>query len=522
MRSVTYVLMICIVFVTFVYSQDVSTSLIIYDSVNKIFPNPERGFSTQRSSQLNLSFVEDLRSENITVIQRIYTIPQYNNSAFPQSFLNLVESDLNTAREGGAKLVLRFSYTSNINGADAPLNIILTQLDQLAPYLQEHFDVICYIEAGFIGAWGEWYYSTNGLNNTADRRAVLFKELAVLPTERAVVVRTPGYKKLIFSDTTPLSPDSAFSGSYRARTGAHNDCFLASETDYGTYNNIEIDKTYLNQDNRYVPQGGETCNDDPTYTVCSNALVDLARMHWSVLNKDYNQDVLSRWENEGCMNEVKMRLGYRFALLEATLPDSVKPGGAININFDIVNDGFASPYNPRNIEVILRNEQTQERYSLISGDDPRMWMAGDTAEVTIEAGLPQNIPTGNYELLLYLSDPEPALHDRPEYAIRLANSQVWEQSTGYNSLLHSVIVDVNANGSDYNGDLIFTPVDDESTGVIEDRTKSPSHFWLKGNYPNPFNGSTEIHFELTRESSVKLDILTINGKFITNLTNALT
>ena len=112
-------------------------------------------------------------------------------------------------------------------------------------------------------------------------------------------------------------------------------------------------ETYLNQDNRYVPQGGETCNDDPIYTVCSNALVDLARMRWSVLNKDYNDDVLSRWENEGCMNEVKQRLGYRFGLLQAILPDSAKPGGAINLNFNIVNYGFASPYNPRNLEIIF-------------------------------------------------------------------------------------------------------------------------------------------------------------------------
>jgi hypothetical protein len=268
-----------------------------------------------------------------------------------------------------------------------------------------------------------------------------------------------------------------------------------------------------------VPQGGETCNDDPTYTVCSNALVDLERMRWSLLNKDYNPDVLDRWETEGCMTEVKRRLGYRFALLEATLPDSAKPGGEININFDIVNNGFASPYNPRNLEIILRNELTEKGYFLKSGDDPRLWMAGDTAEVAIAGGIPLDIPMGRYKILLHLADPEPALHDRPEYAIRLANSQVWEESTGYNSFSHSIIVDVNSNGSDYNGDSIFAPIDDPPNGVIDDQPKSPSHFFLKGNYPNPFNGSTVIKFDLYKASAVILDIVNINGKIITNLTD---
>ena len=519
MKLVAYALLIGIFTAVSVYSQDVSSSIVSYDYVDTIFPNPERGFYAYRSSELNLSFIEGVKSQNISVIWRIYTIPQFNNSALSQEFLDLVESDLNIARQGGVKVVLRFSYTNDINGEDAPLNIILLQLDQLAPVLQENADVICYMDAGFIGAWGEWYYSTNGLNNTTDRRMVLFKELSVLPAERMVAVRTPGYKKSIFNNTMPLTPDSAFSGSYRARTGAHNDCFLASATDYGTYGNIEEDKTYLNLDNRYLPQGGETCNDDPTYTVCSNALVDLARMHWSVLNKDYNLDVLGRWQSEGCMNEVKRRLGYRFALLQATLPDSAKPGGELNLNFDVVNYGFASPFNPRNLEIILRNNQTSDVYYLIAKDDPRLWMSGDTAEVTITAGIPQNIPTGSYEILLHLSDPKPLLHDRPEYAIRLANSSVWEPSTGYNSLLHSVVVDVQAKGNDYSGDLIFSPVGETPNNGSDDHTNIPSIFILRGNYPNPFNNLTIIQFDLKKASHVKLDILNINGKMVETLVN---
>jgi hypothetical protein len=497
-------------------AQTVSFKTFYYETIDDIFPNPERGFSAYRSSKLTESFVNGLRDENVTVIQRIYKIPQYRSEPFSDDYLDLIEADFNTARQGGAKLVLRFSYTDQQSGEDASLSVIMGHLDQLYPLFKKHFDVIAYVEAGFIGAWGEWYYSSNGLNNTADRRSVLFKELSVLPIQRSVVVRTPSYKRNIFEYTEPLTPDSAFSGSFRARTGAHNDCFLASSTDYGTYSHIETDKTYLNLDNRYVPQGGETCNPS-AYSGCDNALVDLERMRWSVLNKDYHPDVLTGWVTNGCMEEIKRRLGYRFSLLEATLQDSVKPGGELKSGFKIHNSGFASPYNPRNLEIILRNIQSKDRYFLILNEDPRMWMAGDTVEVSISAGIPQDIPPGNYEILLHFADPLPLIHDRPEYSIRLANADVWEDSSGYNNLMNTLAVYEDAPGELYSGDSLFKPINDHPTGMIQDIKKDPSHFELEGNYPNPFNGSTVIKFSLKYHSRVRLDIININGKFIDRL-----
>ena len=144
---------------------------------------------------------------NVTVIQRIYTIPQYNDIPLPESFLTTVQTDLSTARLGGVKVVPRFSYTNNQNGEDAALDTILLHINQLAPILQENYDVITYVEAGFIGAWGEWYYSSHNLNNTTSRRAVTYALLDALPLQRNVVVRTPDYKRKIFQITTPL--DSA-------------------------------------------------------------------------------------------------------------------------------------------------------------------------------------------------------------------------------------------------------------------------------------------------------------------------
>ncbi len=418
--------------------------------------NPERGFSADSYAPVTNTLIQSLKAQKISLIHRIYTIPQYRNTPLPQSFLDLVQKDLNTARNGGVKLILRFSYTDDQNGADAALDTILMHIDQLKPVLQKNYDVIAYMEAGFIGAWGEWYYSSHHLNNTNDRRTVLFALLDALPVQRDVVIRTPNYKRLIFNDPLPINDSTAFNGSKKSRTGAHNDCFLASATDYGTYleNDIQGDKDYLHQDNLYVPQGGETCSPS-AYSGCINALHDLAYMRWSVLNKDYNTDVLSGWESAGCMPEIKKRLGYRFILLDATLPDSLKPGAEFSMSFDVYNHGFANPYNPRLLEIILRNTDDQSTYRLVTDVDPRFWHPEDTVHVQITGGIPEDFPQGNYQILLHLADSVKALRYRSEYAIRLANLNMWEDQTGFNDLQHQVIVSDQASGQSYSGQNYF-------------------------------------------------------------------
>jgi hypothetical protein len=489
-------------------------STIYYQGTDSIFFNPERGFSAYRSNPITINFINQVKAINVSVIQRIYTIPQYNDIPLPQYFLDIVDTDLNTAREGGVKLVMRFSYTNNQNGEDAALDTILLHINQLTPILQANYDVINYMEAGFIGAWGEWYYSSHNLNNTVSRRAVAFALLDALSVKRNIVVRTPEYKRRIFENNNPLDSAEAFSGTKKSRVGAHNDCFLADATDYGTYlwNDIEGDKNYLNQDNRYVPQGGETCC-DCGYTGCENSLIDLTRMRYSVLNKDYHPDVLQRWINEGCMDEIKRRFGYRFELMQATISDSIKPTGTFNLDFQISNQGFASPFNPRSLEIILRNSMSGQRYRLVTEVDPRFWMAGDTMFVNVTGGIPANMTEGDYDAFLFLADPEYRLHDRPDYAIRLANVNLWEDFTGYNSLNHQIKITVNANGQTYAGANYFELFNGVSDVEYDEEEVIPDQYTIDV-YPNPFNGMTTIEFNIKPQEILEAQVFDVIGRLV--------
>jgi hypothetical protein len=56
--------------------------------------------------------------------------------------------------------------------------------------------------------------------------------------------------------------------------------------------------------------------------------------------------------------------------------------------------------------------------------------------ISTDAGM----SAGVYDLLLYLPDAAASLAGRAEYAIRLANKDMWEAATGYNKLGATVTI----------------------------------------------------------------------------------
>ena len=266
--------------------------------------------------------------------------------------------------------------------------------------------MIFVLQAGFIGVWGEWYYTENW-TNFADRKLVIDAELDALPATRQIEVRTPGYKMTLFgiSQRDTLTRATAHDGSPISRIGGHNDCFVASSTDYGTYNS-GTERAFWHGDTRYTIMGGETCDPNSTYCNCEKSISELERYHWTYLNSEYHKGVLNVWKDENCYSEVCLRLGYRLFVQDATVPKEIKAGEPFDITLNIENIGFAAPQNPREAYLIFKDESASE---------------------TLPAA-------GTYKMYLFLPDPEPKLNANPLYAIRLANMACWDSKTGYNYL----------------------------------------------------------------------------------------
>ncbi len=433
-----------------------------YEPLTVNIANPERGFYDQDAvlwfnderNPMTVDYLRGLRRQKITLVRWYFLIDEFRQSPIDADTLTFIDSQFDAAREAGVKVIPRFAYNFPTSGEypysepDAPLKRVLAHIDQLAPILQENADVIALMELGFVGAWGEWHSSTNhlvddetGINDAS--RQIVARLMAALPQSRTLAMRYMPYKQQLYGDS-PLTPAEAFGGSDKARMAAHNDCLLASATDWGTYSENatvrEAQKRYLSLDNRFVPQEGETCNanaEAQPYIQCANALAELKRMRWSALNIDYHPQVLNTWRRQGCFDTIAQKLGYRLRLLSLTYTPTVRAGTNLTLMLKLRNDGFASPYNPRGLELVLRNQANGQlyRFDLRDRFDPRRWLPRRKAyTLNITQALPPDLPTGTYDLLLNLPDPAPTLYGRPEYSIRFANKGTWEASTGFNKL----------------------------------------------------------------------------------------
>tara|TARA_R110002050_G_scaffold210704_1_gene346674 strand:+ start:14820 stop:16316 length:1497 start_codon:yes stop_codon:yes gene_type:complete len=471
---------------------------IFYETDMDEFTNPERGFYRPFSSiasnfiPLNKQVLLNLRNPNpaaggfevaSSLTYRSYQFDIFRDTPISENMLANIQTDMDIIREVGNKIVLRFSYSSNCCTPpfnDAPKEIVLKHLDQLKPLLEKNKDVIAVVQMGLIGPWGEQYYSDyfgdleHGPvtdQHWLDRATIIGKLLEVVPISRMIQVRAP-YYKLRYLDgkdahpekAKPLTKANAFDGSPISRLAHHNDCMLANFDDYWTYNSFHKFpavsdtlnlKKHIASETKYLVFGGETCpggdNGEDVYSPyndCNSegggAQTYLKRFHTSFLNTAWSGAVNGDWANK-CIDEIKRNLGYRFVVKRGVYPTKIKNGEKINIQLDILNEGYASTYNQRIVELILENTETKKEYKIRVNTDPRYWFTDELQMLDLNLEWSETLPKGNYNLFLNLPDPELTIYNRPEYAIRLASKinskSIWNAEKGWNLLFSDIKVE---------------------------------------------------------------------------------
>lgn len=471
---------------------------IFYENDTDEFINPERGFyrpfGTNASNfvTLNADTLLKLRKPTLaaggfkvasSLTYRSYQLDIFKDKLISNKILSAIQTDMDIVRKVGNKIVLRFSYSNSCCDPpfnDAPKSIIIEHLNQLKPILEQNKDVIAVVQMGLIGPWGEQYYSDffgdleHGPvtdQNWLDRAEVIDKLLEVVPKSRMIQVRAP-YYKLRYLDGKNAHPEQAkaitkeeaFNESPIARIAHHNDCILANYDDYWTYNSFHewpavSDtlnlKKYIAAETKFLVFGGETCpggeNGEDVYSPYNDcdsegggAQQYLKRFHTSFLNTSWSGAVNGDWANK-CIDEIKRNLGYRFALKRGVFPTKIKNGTAVNLELDILNEGYASTYNYRFVELVLRNKASKKVYKTKIDCDPRYWFTDELQSIKLAVNWKETLPKGDYELFINLPDPDPKIYNRPEYAIRLAgksnSKSVWDSSTGWNLLFSNIKVE---------------------------------------------------------------------------------
>ena len=95
-----------------------------------------------------------------------------------------------------------------------------------------------------------------------------------------------------------ITARTAFDGSDLSRIAGHNDCFVSSSNDVGTYKKSR-DKQLWRAETNYVSMGGETCDAPEHYCNCDATFENLEEFHWSYLNSDYNTATHAVWKDGG-------------------------------------------------------------------------------------------------------------------------------------------------------------------------------------------------------------------------------
>ena len=477
-----------------------TTTTVTYTENTDDFANPERGFyrftETRASAyaplvQTQLEQWRGLLTANggnyqvySTLIYRNFIMDLFKTSSLSPTFLDAVKNDFDIARAAGVKLIPRFVYTITPTAGscpeafncapygDASKSIVLGHIAQLKPLLTDAADVIAVIQFGFIGTWGENYYtdyfgdaSSNGQgklldNNWIDRNEVLTALLDAVPTDRMIQVRFPQMKqRFVYGVNAPvtsaaMTDGEAFTGTNKSRIGYHNDCLLASADDYGTYEDYgnsttgrqsanTVLRAFKKADSKYVAVGGETCDD--AYSPQNDcepagmAETEMAGLHYSYLNCAYNNAVNNDWQSGGCMINIRRRLGYRFVLKEMTHPKEVTAGSNMAVSITVDNNGYASPFNERPAMLILKNKSNGQEYKYTLNTDVRKWYSGSN-KVDLPIATGSSISAGIYDMYLYFPDKYASIAAKPEYAIPLANANAWDAVTGYNNLLSTITI----------------------------------------------------------------------------------
>ena len=445
------------------------------------FPNPERGFYEHAewswssegdySDNLGTGYFTRAAAANRSLLLRIYyldTDELRQNKQLPNGFITMFNNDMQKIRNNGMKCILRFAYDKNSGDGfqDASPDTWETHLAQLKPHLQANADVIYVVQAGFLGCWGEWYYSSLGKGTAIEmsvKNDLIGQLLDAVPANRCVQLRTPLFKKTYLGNDNPLTSAAAYHGSDQARLGHHNDAFLNGEKNQGTYENRTTDMAYIAQECLYVPIGGETNLDDgelSTYnTWCngSTAQDEMAQLHYSYLNHSYSEYVTDKWKEEGAYARISRNMGYRFQLLSASFDAQVVAGTSMNVQLNIKNVGYAPLYNERYAYIVLKN--STNTYSIPLSSDPRTWAPNNaTTAINEYITLPATMVPGTYDLYLYLPDASSSIAANPKYAVRFANQGIWESATGYNILNKQVEVTIAAcSGANGTGSTFTAP-----------------------------------------------------------------
>jgi hypothetical protein len=381
-------------------------------------------------------------------------------------------------------------------------------IEEVAAMLAEYKDVIAFIQAGYLGNWGEW--NTERSSDCAQSYTEANAPMLYCCTDRLEIIDhiVSTYAAAgITQDVefrTPVFANEALAGNASANIGLHNDCFmssnLTSSSDSGTYSDFfrcnpgdceglepcdspqpcesgarggslrnflssAASRAWAEVETANFSFGGETCASDGNerWRICDNmtdATGDPTKLHLVYLNAEHHRDSVPTWELgdtdlDTCYDEIRSALGYRFEVTTVEYTKTVTLGQNFLVRVYLTNTGWAKLHKPRQAWLLLRNGSTVLPPYEFSSGDVASWAPGQPMTISVNAPAPS---VGEYEVRLWIPDPDAVIRDGEGNPIPEVPVPVDDQSADQKSrIAYSVKLATLRNGSS-----VFVPTSGEN------------------------------------------------------------
>lgn len=297
-------------------------------------------------------------------------------SPFTDAELDRADRILTWFEKHSREVILRITYDTEGKGMEHEPSLIknvAVHMRQLGPVIAAHADNIIVHQGIFVGSWGEMHDSKFLSENAV---CELYETLALACGNKVrIAVRTPMQHRFIMqyltrymgtgnmyantgntytdTDNAYMDTDNADTDTDILRPALYNDAILSSEDDMCTYAGGRAAwADYQDEVCTYAVCGGEAIHDNPLNDY-DNAVKELANMHITYLNRQYDMAVLDKWRSNNGYDYIGRHLGYRFVVTDTAVDRDAEEEtgsktqtgvGSIYINVRIANRGFACVY----------------------------------------------------------------------------------------------------------------------------------------------------------------------------------
>ncbi|MFZ9202218.1 MAG: DUF4874 domain-containing protein [Opitutales bacterium] len=358
-----------------------------------------------------------LQAAGLTTHLGICWLDEYASKPLDAALLARLDKSLDVFRRAGARVILRFAYELDRRKTAGPTLATVTQhIEALRPVLARNADVILAVQMGFVGHRGEIRDAARIPEDLAAHAAVLKALIAARPPGRPLQVRSATMRAALLGALN-LAPSIIQADAFEDRTpaafiGMHNVGFGADNTDDGTFESVGQGdagwRTWCEQ-GVFVPVDADlgpgfasarTLEDG--WNLCVKAAMERVvtlgvNRAASTLSPTRTPGPVDAWKTQMKTREevlarglpvsdgyfsdskgnavprsahdyLRDHLGYRYELISASWPSSVKQGETYELRIRLTNRGFAACPTARTLDLAYAAKSGRYIYAPGTGE----------------------------------------------------------------------------------------------------------------------------------------------------------